>query len=54
MAGDGRPLELQVSLGAADFGGAEGIDGAILRADKAMYEEKSRNRRITVPVYRIV
>jgi diguanylate cyclase (GGDEF)-like protein len=52
-AGDRMPLELQVSLGAADFGGAEEIDGAILRADKAMYEEKSRNRRITVPVYRI-
>jgi diguanylate cyclase (GGDEF)-like protein len=47
------PLELQVSIGAADFSGAEGIAGAILRADKAMYEEKAKNRRITVPVYRI-
>ncbi|HEU0297812.1 MAG TPA: GGDEF domain-containing protein, partial [Longimicrobium sp.] len=45
--------KLEVSIGAADFAGAEGIDGAILRADKAMYEEKARNRRLTVPVYRI-
>jgi diguanylate cyclase (GGDEF)-like protein len=52
-AGDGLPLELQVSIGAADFAGTEGIAGAILRADKAMYEEKAKNRRITVPVYRI-
>ncbi|HYR09435.1 MAG TPA: GGDEF domain-containing protein [Longimicrobium sp.] len=52
-AGDGPPLELQVSIGAADFAGTEGIAGAILRADKAMYEEKAKNRRITVPVYRI-
>ncbi|HEU4884677.1 MAG TPA: GGDEF domain-containing protein [Longimicrobium sp.] len=51
--GDGPPLELQVSIGAADFAGTEGIAGAILRADKAMYEEKAKNRRITVPVYRI-
>jgi diguanylate cyclase (GGDEF)-like protein len=51
-AGDGVP-ELQVSLGAADFASAEEIAGAIQRADKAMYEEKSHNRRITVPVYRI-
>ncbi|HEX2080076.1 MAG TPA: GGDEF domain-containing protein [Longimicrobium sp.] len=47
------PAKLEVSIGAADFTGAEGIDGAILRADKAMYEEKARNRRMTVPVYRI-
>lgn len=51
--GKGLPLELQVSIGAADFAGTEGIAGAILRADKAMYEEKAKNRRITVPVYRI-
>lgn len=51
--GEGLPLELQVSIGAADFAGTEGIAGAILRADKAMYEEKAKNRRITVPVYRI-
>jgi diguanylate cyclase (GGDEF)-like protein len=54
VAGEGgAPLELQVSIGAAGFDGAEEIDGAILRADKAMYEEKARNRRLTVPVYRI-
>lgn len=41
-----RPLELQVSLGAADFTGAEEIAGAIHRADHAMYEEKARNRRV--------
>jgi diguanylate cyclase (GGDEF)-like protein len=46
-------VKLEVSIGAADFAGAEGIDGAILRADKAMYEEKSRNRRLAAPVYRI-
>ena len=51
--GGGLPLELQVSIGAADFAGTEGIAGAILRADKAMYEEKAKNRRITVPVFRI-
>ena len=51
-AGQGVP-ELQVSLGAAEFTGAEEIAGAIQRADKAMYEEKARNRRMTVPVYRI-
>lgn len=51
--GDGPTLELQVSIGAADFAGAEEIAGAILRADKAMYEEKAKNRRITVPVFRI-
>jgi diguanylate cyclase (GGDEF)-like protein len=37
--------ELQVSLGAADYTGAEELPGAILRADKEMYEEKARNRR---------
>lgn len=50
--GEGVP-ELQVSLGAADFASAEEIAGAIQRADRAMYEEKARNHRITVPVYRI-
>jgi diguanylate cyclase (GGDEF)-like protein len=49
----GVRLELEVSIGAADFAGAEGIAGAILRADKAMYEEKAHNRRIAVPLYRI-
>lgn len=51
--GDGPPMEVQVSIGAADFAGTAGIAGAILRADKAMYEEKAKNRRITVPMFRI-
>ena len=50
-AGDGAH-ELQVSLGAADYAGAEGLPAAILRADKEMYEEKARNRRRT-PFIRI-
>jgi diguanylate cyclase (GGDEF)-like protein len=46
--------ELQASLGAADYAGAEEIPAAIQRADKAMYEEKSRNRRrIPAPLSRI-
>ena len=52
VAGD-RTRELKVSLGAAGFDGAEEIAGAIQRADRAMYEEKARNRRMTVPVFRI-
>ncbi len=35
--------ELQVSLGAADYEGAEDLAAAIQRADKAMYEEKTRH-----------
>jgi diguanylate cyclase (GGDEF)-like protein len=45
--------ELQVSLGAADYAGAEEIPAAILRADRAMYEEKTRNRRRAKPIIRI-
>ena len=53
-ATDGGALpELRVSLGAADFGGAEDLPGAINRADRAMYEEKARNRRATAPLVRI-
>jgi diguanylate cyclase (GGDEF)-like protein len=37
--------DLQASLGAADYAGAEEIAGAIERADRAMYDEKSRHRR---------
>jgi diguanylate cyclase (GGDEF)-like protein len=51
-AGDGAH-ELQVSLGAADYAGAEELPAAILRADRAMYEEKARNRRRARPVIRI-
>ncbi|HWK89740.1 MAG TPA: GGDEF domain-containing protein [Longimicrobium sp.] len=35
---------LAVSLGAAAFSGTEGLPAAIERADRAMYEEKTRNR----------
>jgi GGDEF domain-containing protein len=37
-------LALRTSLGAALYAGAEGLPAAIQRADKAMYEEKARNR----------
>jgi diguanylate cyclase (GGDEF)-like protein len=43
--------ELQASLGAADYAGAEELPAAILRADRAMYDEKARNRR--QPLFRI-
>jgi diguanylate cyclase (GGDEF)-like protein len=52
QAGDGAH-ELQASLGAADYAGAEELPAAIQRADKAMYEEKARNRRRPHPAVRI-
>jgi diguanylate cyclase (GGDEF)-like protein len=44
--------ELQVSLGAARFSGTDDLPAAIERADRAMYEEKARNRaaRVHQPV----
>ncbi|HEX6040382.1 GGDEF domain-containing protein [Longimicrobium sp.] len=45
--------ELLVSLGAADYAGAEEIADAIERADRAMYDEKARNRRGARPAVRI-
>jgi diguanylate cyclase (GGDEF)-like protein len=36
--------ELEVSLGAAAFSGTEDLRAAIARADRAMYDEKTRNR----------
>lgn len=36
--------ELEASLGAARFSGTEDLPAAIERADRAMYEEKARNR----------
>jgi diguanylate cyclase (GGDEF) domain len=36
--------ELEASLGAARFLGSEDLPAAIKRADRAMYEEKARNR----------
>lgn len=44
-AADGAAHEVQVSIGAAAYEGAEDLAAAIARADGAMYEEKSRNRR---------
>jgi diguanylate cyclase (GGDEF)-like protein len=38
------PLRLQLSVGTADFSGGEDLDGAVQRADAAMYDEKSRHR----------
>jgi diguanylate cyclase (GGDEF)-like protein len=40
----GGAPELQVSLGAAGFASIGEVAGAILEADRAMYEEKARNR----------
>jgi diguanylate cyclase (GGDEF)-like protein len=42
----GPPIPIQVSVGAADFRGAEGLAGAIERADRAMYAEKERHRLV--------
>lgn len=36
--------ELEASVGAARFSGTEDLPAAIERADRAMYEEKARNR----------
>ena len=36
--------QLEASLGAAAFSGTEELPAAIERADRAMYEEKTRNR----------
>lgn len=48
---EGTAYALQASLGAADYTGAEGLPAAIQRADRAMYDEKARNRR--KPLFRI-
>ena len=48
---EGTPHELRASLGAAEYAGAEELASAILRADRAMYDEKARNRR--QPLFRI-
>jgi diguanylate cyclase (GGDEF)-like protein len=42
---ESSPLYLQVSLGAAGFESLEEVGGAMERADRAMYEDKARNRR---------
>ncbi|HEU0016495.1 MAG TPA: GGDEF domain-containing protein [Longimicrobium sp.] len=41
---------LEVSLGAAAFSGTEDLPAAIVRADRAMYEEKTRKREGTARV----
>lgn len=41
-----RAAELEASLGAARFSGTEDLPAAIERADRAMYEEKTRNRAL--------
>ncbi len=44
----GEPVRLQVSLGAADFSDSEELEQAIERADRAMYQEKTR-RKASLP-----
>lgn len=39
-----EPISLQVSLGAADYASSEELPFAIERADRAMYQEKSRRK----------
>jgi diguanylate cyclase (GGDEF)-like protein len=39
-----RPVEILVSLGAADYGGGEELSAAIERADERMYSQKARRR----------
>lgn len=44
--------ELEASIGAERFSSMEGLPAAIERADRAMYEEKARNRARRVPAER--
>ena len=46
---DGQVAHLRVSLGAADYGSYEELSQAIDRADRAMYEAKSRRKQLTPP-----
>ena len=41
---DGRKVQLEVSIGGADYSSAEEIQVAIDRADLAMYEDKGRRK----------
>lgn len=45
----GAVPELEVSLGAAAFSGTEDLPAALELADRAMYEEKTRNRAGRAP-----
>ena len=40
----GEPVKLQVSLGAADFSNSGELQEAIDRADRAMYQEKTKRK----------
>jgi diguanylate cyclase (GGDEF)-like protein len=42
---DGQVARLSVSLGAADYASYEDLSAAMEKADRAMYEEKSRRKR---------
>lgn len=44
LAKDKPPVPVLVSAGAADYAGAEALEGSIERADQAMYQEKSRRK----------
>jgi diguanylate cyclase (GGDEF)-like protein len=44
----GEQIRLRVSLGTADYASSEELSHAIERADRAMYEEKSRRKRSTM------
>jgi len=43
---DGQLARLRVSLGAADYSSYEELPGALERADRAMYDEKARRKRL--------
>jgi hypothetical protein len=42
----GQLARLRVSLGAADYSSYEELPGALERADRAMYDEKARRKRL--------
>ncbi len=46
VAGGQESVPVVASVGATDYAGAEGIEGAILRADRLMYEEKASRKRL--------
>ena len=50
LGADEEQLRLEVSLGAAEYVGAEGLSEAIERADRAMYGQKLKRRAARVPL----
>jgi diguanylate cyclase (GGDEF)-like protein len=48
-SGERDRLRLLVSMGASDYAGAEELDDAVRRADRAMYEVKARHKRGRMP-----